>query len=254
MMKLSELVKDAGRRACADRGARRRQALEAGPGRCAGHGALHGVLRRRGRQGFRRDDSLSRRLHRLHLARAAWRDRPYRAVELSDADRRPHDRRGAGDGQRLRPEARGGSLPHFAGARRSRPRGRFSGRRPQHRPGPRRGGRRRARRASRRPASVVHRLGHGRGAGAGGGGASCRAGDAGTRRKVARSSCSPTPISSAPCRSWSTPAFRTPARPARLPRAFWSNASATTRSSNAWPSATAPCGSGQRRPTSTSAR
>ncbi len=102
MMKLSELVKmrveELARIEALDVG----KPLEAGPGGCAGDGPLHGVLRRRGRQGFRRDHSLSRRLHRLHLARAAWRDRPYRAVELSDADRRPHDRRGAGDGQRLR--------------------------------------------------------------------------------------------------------------------------------------------------------
>ena len=91
-----------------------------------------------------------RRLHGLHPARAAWGDRTYRAVELSDADRRAHRRRGAGDGQRLRAEARGGSLPHFACARRSRARGGLSRRRAQCRAGPRRRGGRGARRPSRR--------------------------------------------------------------------------------------------------------
>ena len=75
---------------------------------------------------------------------------PYRAVELSDADRRAHHRRGARDGQRLRAQARGGSLPHFARACRSRARGGLSRRRAQRRPGPRRRGGRGARRPSRR--------------------------------------------------------------------------------------------------------
>ena len=140
----------AGRRTRSHRGARRRQAPEAGPRGRAGDGALHGVLRRRGRQGDGRNHPLSRRLHGLHLARAAWGDRPYRAVELSDADRRAHRRRGARDGQRLRAEARGGSLPHFACARRSRARGGLSRRRAQCRARPRRRGGRGARRASRR--------------------------------------------------------------------------------------------------------
>ena len=62
----------------------------------------------------------------------------------------PHDRRGAGDGQRLRPEAGGRSLPHFACARRPRARGRLSRRRAQHRAGSRRGGGRGACRPSAR--------------------------------------------------------------------------------------------------------
>ena len=114
------------RRACPDRGARRRQAVEAGPRRRARAGPLHGVLRRRRRQGDGRNHPLPRRLYRLHVARAPWRDRAYRAVELSDADRRAHRRRGAGDGQRLCAEAGGGSLPDLARARRPRARGGFS--------------------------------------------------------------------------------------------------------------------------------
>ena len=69
--------------------------LEAGPRRRARAGALPRVLRRRRRQGARRDASRPRRLHRLHAARAARRHRPHRAVELPDADRRPPRRRGA---------------------------------------------------------------------------------------------------------------------------------------------------------------
>ena len=114
------------RRACPDRGARRRQAVEAGPRRRARAGPLHGVLRRRRRQGDGRNHPLPRRLYGLHVARASRRDRAYRAVELSDADRRAHRRRGAGDGQRLRAEAGGGSLPDLARARRSRARGGLS--------------------------------------------------------------------------------------------------------------------------------
>ena len=114
------------RRACPDRGARRRQAVEAGPRRRARARPLHGVLRRRRRQGDGRNHPLPRRLYRLHVARAPWRDRAYRAVELSDADRRAHRRRGAGDGQRLCAEAGGGSLPDLARARRPRARGGFS--------------------------------------------------------------------------------------------------------------------------------
>ena len=79
----------AGRRAGAAGGAGRRQAAEAGPGRCRGAGALPRVLRRRGRQGDGRDHPLRQRLHRLDAARAAWRHRPHRAVELPDADHRP---------------------------------------------------------------------------------------------------------------------------------------------------------------------
>ena len=141
-----------GRRAGADRSDRRWQAVEAGASRRSGARPLHGVLRRRRRQGHGRDPALSRRLHRLHPARAARRDRAYRAVELSDADRRAHNRRGAGDGQRLRLEAGGGSLPHLACARRPRAGSGFPGRRAQCRSGPRRGGGRGARRPRRRHA------------------------------------------------------------------------------------------------------
>ena len=142
-----------GRRAGADRSDRRWQAVEAGASRRSGARPLHGVLRRRRRQGHGRDPALSRRLHRLHPARAARRDRAYRAVELSDADRRAHNRRGAGDGQRLRPEAGGGSLPHLACARRPRAGSGFPGRRAQCRS--RASARRRARRSPPIPESCI---------------------------------------------------------------------------------------------------
>ena len=109
----------------------------------------------------------------------------YRAVELSDADRRAHHRRGAGDGQRLRPEAGGGSLPHVARARRPRARSRLSARRAQCRSRPRRGGGRGARRPSRHPTYLLHRLGRGWRVGSGGGGPPCRARDARAWRQVA---------------------------------------------------------------------
>ena len=86
--------------------------------------------------------ALRRRLHRADAARAARRHRPHRAVELPDADRRPQRRCRAGDGQRLRPQARRGSLPHGAGVRAHRARGRPAGRRAQRRARARRGGRR----------------------------------------------------------------------------------------------------------------
>ena len=69
------------------------------------------------RQGARRDAALLGRLHRADAARAARRDRPHRALELPDADRRPQRRRGAGDGQRLRAEAGRGGLPDRARVR-----------------------------------------------------------------------------------------------------------------------------------------
>ena len=62
-------------------------------------GPLHGILWRGRRQGDGRDHSFPQRVHRLHHARAAWRDRPYRAVELPDADHRPLGRRRLGHGQ-----------------------------------------------------------------------------------------------------------------------------------------------------------
>jgi hypothetical protein len=102
------------------RGDRRRQAAETGAGRCGGAGPLPGVLRRRRRQAAWANDPLSGRLHRLHPARAAWRHRPHRALELSDADHRPLRRRGARHGQRLRAETRRGRLPDGAGLRRPR--------------------------------------------------------------------------------------------------------------------------------------
>ena len=75
----------------------------------------------RRRQGDGRDDPLSRRLHRLHPARTARRDRAHRALELSDADHRPLGRRGAGDGQCLRAETGRGGQPDRARLRRASP-------------------------------------------------------------------------------------------------------------------------------------
>ena len=167
------------------RGARRRQAAAAGAGRRAGAGALPGVLRRRGRQADRRDHPLSRRLHRLHAARAARRDRPHHPLELSDADHRPLGGGGAGGGQRLRAEAGRGSVPHRARLRAPGRGGRAAGRRAQCRAGARRGGGRGADRASGRRPPLLHRLVGGGAAGAGGGGGERRAGDAGARRQVA---------------------------------------------------------------------
>ena len=45
----------------------------------------------------------------------------------------------------------------------------------------------------------------------------------------ARRSCSPTPTSTRRCRSWSTPASRTPGRPARRRRASWSSGRCSRR-------------------------
>ena len=70
----------------------------------------------------------------------------------------------------------------------------------------------------------------------------------------ARRSSSPTPISTRRCRSSSTPASRTPARPARRRRASWSSGRSSTRCARGWPSATARCASARRRSISTSAR
>ena len=66
--------------------------------------------------------------------------------------------------------------------------------------------------------------------------------------------CSPTPTSSARCRSWSTPASRMPARPVRPPRAFSSSAGVTARSSSGWRLATGASRSARPTPTSTSGR
>ena len=61
------------------RGARRRQAAQAGARRRDRARALPRVLRRRRRQGARRDAPLPARLHRADAARAARRHRPHRA-------------------------------------------------------------------------------------------------------------------------------------------------------------------------------
>ena len=140
----------AGRRAGAAGGAGRRQAAEAGPRRRRGAGALPRVLRRRGRQGDGRDHPLRQRLHRVDAARAAWRHRPHRALELPDADHRPQRRRGAGDGQCLRAQAGRGSLPDGAGLRAHCRRGRPARRRAER--GARAWAKRPARRCRRMPA------------------------------------------------------------------------------------------------------
>jgi hypothetical protein len=169
-----------GRRTGAAGGAGRGQAAQAGPRRRGGAGALPGVLRRRGRQGDGRDDSLRQRLHRAHAARAARRHGPHRALELPDADHRPQRRRGAGDGQRLRAQAGRRSLPDGAGLcahRRTRP---AAGRCAERGAGPGRRGRCGAVGPPRRAPHLVHRLGGGGRADPGRGGAQRRAGDAGT--------------------------------------------------------------------------
>ena len=162
LLRMSGQRAGAGRRAGAAGGAGRGQALQAGPRRRGGAGALPRVLRRRRRQGARRDHPLRQRLHRVHAARAARRHRPHRALELPDADHRPQRRRGAGHGQCLRAEARRGSLPDGAGLRAHRARGRAAGRRAERRARAGRGSRRGAVLAPRRAAPVLHRLGLGR--------------------------------------------------------------------------------------------
>ena len=110
------------RGARAARGARHRQADEPGAQRHPGRRALLRVLRRRGRQGPRRADSLPERLPRRRPARAVRRDGAHPAVELPGADVRPLGRAGAGDGQRRGAEAVGGRLPDAAGLQRDRAR------------------------------------------------------------------------------------------------------------------------------------
>ena len=175
----------AGGRARPARGAGRRQAAPPGQGRRAGAGALLRVLRRRGRQGARHHDPLSRRLHGLDPARAARRHRPHHPVELPDADPRAQRRRGARHGQRLRAQAGRGRVAHRARGRPARARGGAAAGRPQHRAGLRRGGGCCARRASRHRPRLVHRLARGRLPGPAGGGAARLPGDARARRQVA---------------------------------------------------------------------
>ena len=116
------------------------QALEASPRRRRGTGALHGILRWRGGQAAWHDHSLSRRLHRLHFARAAWRHGAHHPVELPDADHRALGRRGLGHGQRRRSETRRGGVFDGAGLRRSCPPSGPAGRRVERGAGPGRGG------------------------------------------------------------------------------------------------------------------
>ncbi len=96
------------------RGARLRQAAEAGARRCRGLRALLRVLRRRVATSCWRHDPLSRGLHRADLARAARRHRPHHPVELPAADLRPLGRRGARRRQRLCRQAGRGRLPVVA--------------------------------------------------------------------------------------------------------------------------------------------
>ena len=131
------------------RGARLRQADEAGARRRRRVRAILRVLRRRVRQAARRDDSLSGRLFGAHVARAARRHRPHHPVELSDADLRALGRRRARGRQRLRREARRGRVPVVAAHRRARRGRRASRRRDQPRDGARTRSGRGARRASR---------------------------------------------------------------------------------------------------------
>ena len=165
------------------RGARRRQAAQAGARRCRRARPLLRVLRRLLRQGARRDPAVRRRLHRADAARAARRHRPHRALELSDADRRPQRRRRPGDGQCLRPQAGRGGLPDGARVRPDRDRGRPAAGRAQRRARARRGGGRGAVGASGHRPPVVHRLGRHRRAGADGGGGERGAGHARARRQ-----------------------------------------------------------------------
>ena len=136
------------RGAGAARGARQRQADEAGARRHHRGRALLRVLRRRRRQGARRDHPVPRRLHGDDPARAARRHRPHHPVELPGADLRPHAGAGARGGQRRGPEAGGGRLPAPLRLARAGAGGRLSAGRAQRRDRPRRGGRRGARRAS----------------------------------------------------------------------------------------------------------
>ena len=94
------------------------------------------------------DLAVPERLHRAHVARAARRDRPHRAVELPDADRRAQRRRRARDGQCLRAEAGRGGLPDGARLRPHLRRGRTAGRRAQ----------RRDRASARKPAPRFRRI------------------------------------------------------------------------------------------------
>ena len=144
------------RRARAARGARLRQADEAGARRRRGLRPLFRVLRRRVGQAVRRHDPVSRRVHGADVARAARRHRPHHPVELSAADFRPLGRRCARRGERLRREAGRGRLPVAAARRRAGGGHRLAGGRAQHRHGARARGRRRARHASRHRAPVVH--------------------------------------------------------------------------------------------------
>ena len=168
-----------------DRGARLRQAAEAGARGRRGVRALLRVLRRRVRQAARRDDPVSGGIHRAHVARAARRHRPRHPVELSAADLRPLGRRCARRRQRMRGQAGRGRLPvavarRGAGRRRGPSRGRA-----QHRDGARRGSGRGARRAHGNPAHLVHRVaGDGR-VGRGGRGEAPLSGHARAGRQVA---------------------------------------------------------------------
>ena len=96
---------------------------------------------------------------RADPARAAWRDRAHRAVELPDADRRPECRRGSDDGQCVCAQASRSSLPHGARVRAHRARGGPARGCPERGAGARRRGRCGAVVAPRHPAHLVHRFG-----------------------------------------------------------------------------------------------
>ena len=120
MMNISQRGARQRRRACADRGARHRQADDDSTQRHHRAGALLRVLRRRRRQGAWRGDSVPERPHGDAAARAARRHRAHHPVELPGADARPHRRAGARDGQRRGAEARRGHQPVGAALRRDR--------------------------------------------------------------------------------------------------------------------------------------
>ncbi len=231
------------RRARVDRGARLRQADEAGARGRSRLRALLRVLRGRARQAARRHDSVHAGLHGADLARAAGRHGTHHPVELPDADLRAQRRRGARGGQRVRRQAGRGCVPVAAAHRRARERVGAARRHAQrrHRAGSRGGDRARAASGDRPP--VVHRVARDRHIGRAGSGEAplpghARAGRQGSADRVRRRR---------PRRGDSRDRQRDRAerraRPARRAAACWSSVRATRSCSNGSPRRSARSGS-----------